>query len=78
MMIDTGASANIIDEDRFKELQKHHTIELNSPTKRMFAYGSDSQLTVIGQFTAKINVGQKHVQSMVYVLQSSHGVMVHS
>ncbi len=45
VMIDTGASANIIDEDSFEEIQKHCTIELNSPTKRMFAYGSDSQLT---------------------------------
>ena len=76
MMIDTGASADILDEKSFREIQKHQDITLQPPKKRMFAYGSSSQLTVLGQFTANISIESKTTTSTVYVLQGDHGSLL--
>lgn len=76
MMIDTGASADILDEKSFREIQKHQDITLQTPKKRMFAYGSSSQLTVLGQFTANISIESKTTTSTVYVLQGDHGSLL--
>jgi hypothetical protein len=44
MMVDTGASADILDEKSFCEIQKHQNVTLQPTKKRMFAYyGSSSQ-----------------------------------
>ena len=75
-MIDMGASTDIIDENTFKQITKKGDVQLTSPTKRIFAYGSDSQLAVLGQFTADICFGNKHVQSMTHVIKGNHGSLL--
>ena len=76
MMIDTGASTDIIDESSFSDIQRNGEIELLRSTKRIFAYGSDSQLHVLGQFTADICIGTKHVQSTIHVIRGNHGSLL--
>ena len=76
MMIDTGASANIMDESSFNKVNKTCAIQLNPSNKRIFAYGSDSQLKVRGQFTADIGTRAKHIQTTVHVLQGNHGSLL--
>ena len=76
MMIDTGASTDIIDECSFSDIQQNGEIELLPSTKRIFAYGSDSQLHVLGQFTADIHVGTKHIQSTIHVIRGNHGSLL--
>ena len=64
MMINTGASVDIMDEKSFNQIQNHGTIDLQPPQKCIYAYGSESQLDVLGQFTAYISTGTKHVESV--------------
>ncbi len=49
MMIDTGASADIMDETSFNEICECCKINLKPPTKRIFAYGSDSRYSANSQ-----------------------------
>ena len=70
MMIDTEASANIIDENSLSEIQKHCTVQLDTP------YASESHLSLLGQFQANISVGAKRIKTTVYVLQGSHGSLL--
>ena len=76
MMIDTGASANIIDENSLSEVQKRCKVQLDTPKKRIFAYASESHLSLLGQFQADISVGANCVKTTVYVLQGSHGSLL--
>ena len=76
MMVDTGASVNIIDENSFNRVRKHCTVRLDKPKKRIFAYASESKLPLVGQFTADINVGTEHVKTTVCVLQGDHGSLL--
>ena len=50
MIVDTGASTDIIDEDAFGCITQHSTVQLAPTTKRLFAYGSKDQLSTLGQF----------------------------
>ncbi len=76
MMIDTGASADIMDETSFNEICECCKINLKPPTKRIFAYGSDSQLVVLGQFTARIGIASLSVESTIHVLQRGNGSLL--
>ena len=53
MIVDTGASTDVIDEVTFRCINHHNNVILQPTIKRLFAYGS-SQLSVLGQFTADI------------------------
>ena len=54
MMIDTGASTDIIDEAAFRKIDQTRPIQLEEDTCRIFAYGSQSRLTALGKFNASI------------------------
>ena len=48
MIIDTGASINILDETTYRKLNYSGKITLQPSTKQLFVYGSKSQLHIIG------------------------------
>ena len=48
VIVDTGVSTDILDETTFAKVNHLRNIELQTPTKHRFAYGSDSQLEVLG------------------------------
>ena len=70
-MIDTGASNDIMDESIYKEFNKKSLTQMQTPTKRISAYG-DAQLTVLGKFPAHLCVEEKSVQSAIHVLKGNH------
>jgi len=76
MMIDTGASMDILDEAAFQKMTQTQPIKLTEDTCRMFAYGSQSQLRVLGKFDANIRANGKQVTSTVHVLQGTHGSLL--
>ena len=49
---------------------------LQSPTKCIFAYGSQSQLTVLGKFNAAVEFENNCSTSTIYVLQGNHGSLL--
>ncbi len=76
MLIDTGASTDIFDENTFKKINHACNLKLHPPTKRIFAYGAESQLTVIGQFTTNIKFEKRSVRSTIHILQGNHGSLL--
>ena len=73
MIVDTGASTNIMDESTFAKLQ---SIELQSTSSRIFAYGSESQLSVLGKFQANIEACGNAVNTTVHVVQGEYGSLM--
>ena len=73
MMVDTGASTIIMDEATFAKLQ---SIELQSTSSRIFAYGSKSQLSVLGKFQANIEACGNAVNTTVHVVQGAYGSLM--
>ena len=76
MVVDTGASVDILDEATFDKINHSSEIQLQPPTKRLFAYGSKSQLTVLGKFEATIAFKTKSLTSTVHVLPGDNGSLL--
>ena len=76
MMIDTGASTDILDEAAFQKMNHTQPIKLTEDTCRMFAYGLQSQLRALGKFDANIRANGKRVTSTVHILQGTHGSLL--
>ena len=75
MIIDTGASIDILDETTYRKFNYSGKITLQPSTKRLFAYGS-TKLHVIGSSEATIRFRNYHTVSTLYVLEGSHGSLL--
>ena len=70
MIIDSGASANVISQSLWEQLKKCHIKCVSKQsTKKLYAYGAVSPLEVIGTFTADISMGNKCVSAEVTVVK---------
>ena len=76
MMIDTGASTDIIDEIAFEKIKQTRATQLEEDTCRIFAYGSQSRLAVLGKFDANIRANGKQIMTTVHVLERKHGSLL--
>ena len=76
MIVDTGASTDILDEDSFTKINQCQTIKLQPPMKRTFAYGFQSQLTVFRKFDAATEFKNNCTTSTIHVLQGNHGSLL--
>ena len=76
VMIDTSASTDILDEATFNAVNKDHQIELQPDTCKIFAYGSNTQLTTLGKFEAVLEANSKQVTSTFHVLKGTHGSLL--
>lgn len=68
MLVDTGASVDIVHELAFNTLRKYSCITLQPPTTRIFACGAKKQPPVKGQFSATIHCSSGSTTSQVYVV----------
>ena len=76
MIVYTGASTDILDENTFRQINRDNDIVLQPTTKRLFAYGSTSQLPTLGQFNGKISFEDNRQSVPIHVLQGSHGSLL--
>ena len=76
MIVDTGASTDILDENTFFKIKQQKNIKLQTPTKCIFAYGSHSQLTVLGTFATEIKFKKNCCTSSIHMLQGNHGSLL--
>ena len=76
MIVDTGASTDILDEATFEKVNHLKHIELQPPTKHLFAHGSESQLKVLGKFEATIEFKGRCHTSTIHVLKGNHGSLL--
>jgi hypothetical protein len=73
-MIDTGASVNIIDEGTFSKLKIRP--ELEKATSRLFAYGADHPIKIIGKFQTAAESKDKITHATFHVAAGSHGSLL--
>ena len=76
VMIDTGASTDILDEATFNTVNKDCRIKLQPDSCKIFAYGSNIQLTTLGKFESIIKANDRQVTSTFHVLKGTHGSLL--
>ena len=76
MMIDTGASTDIIDESTYQLIKKASPVQLEPDSCQIFAYGSKSQLESLGKFTATVRAKKKQIATTFHVLSGAHGSLL--
>ena len=76
MIVDTRASTDIIDESTLQQVDPENKITLQPTTKRLFAYGSTSQLPTLGKFTGNISFQNNEQMVAIHVMKGSHGSLL--
>jgi len=76
MMIDTGASTDIIDEPTYQLIKQASTVTLEPDSCQIFAYGSKSQLETLGKFTANIRAKDEQKVATFHILSGAHGSLL--
>lgn len=76
MVIDTGASIDIIDELAFNTLQQQRPVALQRSSTRIFAYGARNQLPVMGQFHATLECSTGVTNTQVHVIKGNFGCLL--
>ena len=74
VLIDSGASINILDKSTFATIQGNHPfITLQSSSTKVFAYASDVPLVLAGKFAAEISTKDTVTVGTFYVAANSQG-----
>jgi hypothetical protein len=76
MIVDTGASTDVLDETTFERINESESITLQPPTKRLFAYGSQIQLATLGTFKTQICFKDASHTTLIHVLKGNHGSLL--
>ena len=67
MLIDTGSSINVIDEKTFKNLKCD--AKRSKANTKVYTYGSDNTLQLMGKFYATFESSDKIVTAPVFVVK---------
>ncbi len=73
-IIDSGASVNIIDERTYNKIKKRKQIPvLTTPQSRIYTYGSNTELPLLGMTTAEIRFQSTILKATFYVTKGNNG-----
>ena len=76
-LIDSGSSSNIIDESTFKRVQKKNSnIQLTRSKRCLFAFGSPTPLSVIGEFDIALESSTKITVATIIVVKNARGCLL--
>ena len=74
MIIDSGASCNVIGRNVWKYLKANKVVCVSrKASKKLYAYGSDQPLQVAGTFTAEVSVGERVLSGVEFVVIEKKG-----
>ena len=76
MIVDTGASTDIVDETAFELINHDNSITLQDSSKRLLAYGSNNQLASRGKFHGTISFQNQKCDTVLHVLKGNHGSLL--
>jgi acetolactate synthase regulatory subunit len=69
MIIDSGASCNIIGKQLWNFLKENHVACISSKsTKELYAYGTQEPLKIAGTFTATVKCNSKTIHDVEFVV----------
>ena len=74
MIIDSGATVNIIDEPTYKNIT--NPPPLKQTTTRIFSYQSDNPIDLLGHYTTNISCNNKTQNSKIYVVKGKWGSLL--
>ena len=74
MIIDSGATVNIIDEPTYKNITNPPPSK--QTTTRIFSYLSDNPIDLLGHFTTNISYNNKTQKSKIYVVKGKWGSLL--
>jgi len=63
---------DVLDEAAFQKIDQMQPIQLADVTYPIFAYGSQSRLSVLGKFKANISANGKQITATTHVLKGTH------
>ena len=73
MIIDSGATCNIIDQNLWEHLKsKNIDCESTKCQANVYSYGSED-LPVLEKFTAKVSVGQTNLDNIEFIVMRGSG-----
>lgn len=76
MMIDTGASTDIIDEPTYQLIKQATPLTVEPDSCQIFAYGSKSQLEALGKCTVNVKAKGKQKVTTFHILSGAHGSLL--
>ena len=76
MVLDTGASTDIIDKATFEFITRRHPVTLQPASTKLFAYGSQTPLKTLGKFDALIESKKKYTMSTIHVTDGQSGSLL--
>ena len=72
MIIDTGSSIDVIDKNTFNRINKHNKICLKRSSLKVFSYGSDKPLCMMGMFETTIESSKRIAPCTVHVINKEN------
>ena len=76
MMIDFAASINILDERTLKLITGQRKVKLCKATTNIYIYGSNSSLSILGQFKGEIESKTKFTCAEFFVVKEMNGSLM--
>ena len=79
VLIDTGASINVIDETAYQTILKsrqNKRISLRNPATKIYSYGGSKPLPVLGMFVTHVESKRKLTPATIYVIRGAHGCLL--
>ena len=73
VIIDSGASVNIIDESTYKQLNQRNTLPLKQPESNIFPYGTSVQIPILGMVMVTIQFQSTTLDANFYVAKGTGG-----
>ena len=73
LMLDSGASVNLIDEVTYRRFYKGKAQTLAQAKRRVFSYGSPTPLPLLGTIHAKITAKSNSTSATLHVVKGSSG-----
>ena len=73
MMLDSGASVNLIDEVTYERIYKDKAKTLEQAKRRIFSYGSPTPLPLLGTIQAEITAKSSSTSATLHVVKGSSG-----
>ena len=77
MLIDSGASTNVIDKNLWLKLKQEKVKCVSKKSdKKLYAYGSDQPLKVLGTFSASVKAGKNEVEAEFAVIDGKGAALL--
>ena len=76
VLMDTGASVNLIDQPSYEAVCKHQEISLTPDSTRVYVYGATTPLPIAGQFDATVATPDRSTTATFHLTRGKGGCLL--